>query len=62
MIYHFIYTDGATIAQNAQATYDNLRKAGLDPATTWIAADLEEDTWIKNGKRCTKTSCTKYLK
>lgn len=62
MIYHFIYTDGATIAQNAQATYDNLKKAGLDSATTWIAADLEEDTWIKNGERCTKASCTKYLK
>ena len=51
MAYHFIYTDGATPKQNAQSSYDNLKKAGLDPTKTWIAADLEYDTWTKNGEK-----------
>ena len=60
MTYHFIYTDGATIEENAVSTFNNLVKAGLDPVTTWIAADLEYDTWKKNGQKCTKERCTKY--
>ena len=48
MAYHFIYTNGATTKQNAKATYNNLKMAGLDPTKTWIAADLEYDTWKKN--------------
>lgn len=60
MTYHFIYTDGATIEENAVSTFNNLIKAGLDPITTWIAADLEYDTWKKNGQKCTKERCTKY--
>ena len=62
MVYHFIYTNGATIKQNAESTYNNLKKAGLDPTKTWIAADLEYDTWAKNGETCTKAKCTKYTK
>lgn len=62
MVYHFIYTDGATPKQNAQSTYDNIKKAGLDPSKTWIAADLEYDTWKKNGQKCTKAKCTQYTK
>lgn len=62
MAYHFIYTDGATPKQNAQSSYDNLKKAGLDPTQTWIAADLEYDTWTKNGEKCTKEKCTQYTK
>lgn len=62
MVYHFIYTDGATPEQNAQSTYDNIKKAGLDPAKTWIAADLEYDTWKKNKEKCTKAKCTQYTK
>lgn len=59
-VYHFIYTDGATIQQNAQSTMDNIKKAGLDPSTTMVFADLEYDTWEKNGERCTKERCSKY--
>ncbi len=62
MAYHFIYTDGATPKQNAQSSYDNLKKAGLNPTKTWIAADLEYDTWTKNGEKCTKAKCTQYTK
>jgi len=62
MVYHFIYTDGATPKQNAQSTVSNMKKAGLDIATTWISADLEYDTWKKNGEKCTKAKCTKYTK
>lgn len=62
MAYHFIYTDGATPKQNAQSSYDNLKKAGLDPTKTWIAADLEYDTWTKNGEKCTRAKCTQYTK
>lgn len=62
MTYHFIYTDGATPQENAQSTYNNLKKAGLDPANTWIAADLEYDTWKKNKEKCTRERCTKYTK
>ena len=61
-VYHFIYTDGATIAENAQSTLANLKRAGLDPTNTWIFADLEDDTWEKNGEKCTKALCTKYIK
>lgn len=62
MAYHFIYTDGATPKQNAQSSYNNLKAAGLDPTKTWIAADLEYDTWTKNGEKCTKEKCTQYTK
>ena len=40
MAYHVIYTDGATPKQNAQSSYNNIKKAGLDPTKIWIAADL----------------------
>lgn len=62
MIYHFIYTDNATIQQNAWSTYINLKKANLDPSKVWIASDLEYDTWDKNGEKCTKEKCTLYTK
>lgn len=61
-VYHFIYVDGATIAENAESTIRNLQSAGLDPSDTWIFADLEEDTWTKCGETCTKSRCTKYVK
>lgn len=60
MIYHFIYTDGATIKENASSTVSNMKKAGLNPATTYVWVDLEYDTWKKNGQKCTKTLCSKY--
>lgn len=60
--YHFIYTDGATIAQNAQSTVDNIKKAGLDPTDTMIFSDLEYDTWEKNGETCTMERCSRYTK
>lgn len=62
MAYHFIYTDGATPSENAQATFDHIKEAGLDPTKIWIAADLEYDTWTRNGEKCTKEKCTKYTK
>ena len=61
-VYHFIYTDGATIAENAESTVKNLKQAGLDIATTWIFSDLEYNTWEKNGETCTKAKCTEYTK
>ena len=61
MVYHFIYTDGATIAENAAATVKNMLAAGLDTATTWVWVDLEYDTWKKNGEPCTKDKCSKYI-
>ena len=61
-VYHFIYTDGATIAQNAQSTVDNIKKAGLDPTEIMIFADLEYDTWEKNGETCTMERCSRYTK
>ena len=60
MVYHFIYTDGATIKENAKSTVDNMKKAGLDVANTWVWADLEYDTWKKNGESCTRERCSSY--
>ena len=62
MVYHFIYTDEASIKENAQSTVNNIRKAGLVPASTMIFADLEYDTWTKNGETCTKERCSQYTK
>lgn len=62
MTYHFIYTDGATPKQNAKSAYNNLKSAGLDPTQTWMAADLEYDTWKRNGEKCTRAKCTQYTK
>lgn len=59
-VYHFVYTDGATTVENAQATVANMKKAGLDVANTWVFADLEYDTWKKNGETCTKEKCSLY--
>ena len=59
-VYHFIYTDGATTVENAQATVANMKKAGLDVASTYVFADLEYDTWTKNGEKCTKDKCSLY--
>lgn len=61
-VYHFIYVDGATPEQNAIACVNNLKAAGIDPATIWIFADLEYDTWTKAGVKATKELCTKYTK
>lgn len=62
MVYHFIYTDGASIKENAESTVNNIRKAGLVPASTMIFSDLEYDTWTKNGEACTKERCSQYTK
>lgn len=62
MVYHFIYTDGASIKENAESTVNNIRKAGLVPASTMIFSDLEYDTWTKNGETCTKERCSQYTK
>ena len=59
-VYHFIYTDGATTVENAQSTVENMKKAGLDVAHTWVFADLEYDTWKKNGETCTREKCSLY--
>ena len=61
-VYHFIYVDGATIVENANACIANMKTAGLDPANTWIFADLEYDTWTKAGVKVTKALCTQYTK
>lgn len=61
-VYHFIYTDGATPTEGAQSTIANLKKAGFDPVDTWIFADIEEDTWLKNKQKCTLELCTAYVK
>ena len=60
MVYHFIYTDGATPKQNAESTVANMKKAGLDPTNTWVWCDLEYDTWVKNRETCTREKCSKY--
>lgn len=60
-VYHFIYTDGATIRENAESTYQDVLGAGLDPKETWIFADLEDDTFIKNGLEPTRARCTNIL-
>lgn len=60
-VYHFIYTDGASITENAESTVANIRKAGLDPTSIWIFADLEEDTWTKNGMAVTRARCSDFL-
>lgn len=62
MVYHFIYTDGASIKENAQSTVNNIKAAGLVPASTMIFSDLEYDTWTKNGEACTKERCSQYTK
>ena len=61
-VYHFIYVDGATITENANACIANMKAAGLDPTDTWIFADIEYDTWIKAGVKVTKALCTQYTK
>lgn len=61
-VYHFIYIDGATPKQNAEACMANMRAAGLDPTNTWIFSDLEYDTWTKAGVKVTKALCTQYTK
>lgn len=61
-VYHFIYVDGATIAENANTCIANMKAAGLDPTNTWIFADLEYDTWTKAGVKVTKALCTRYTK
>ena len=61
-VYHFIYVDGATIAENANTCIANMKAAGLDPTNTWIFADLEYDTWTKAGVKVTKALCTQYTK
>ena len=61
-VYHFIYVDGATITENANACIANMKAAGLDPTDTWIFADLEYDTWTKAGVKVTKALCTQYTK
>ena len=61
-VYHFIYIDGATPKQNAEACMANMKAAGLDPINTWIFADLEYDTWTKAGIKATKALCTQYTK
>lgn len=59
-VYHFIYVDGATPKQNAEACMANMKAAGLDPTNTWIFSDLEYDTWTKAGIKVTKALCTQY--
>ena len=61
-VYHFIYVDGTTIVENANACIANIKAAGLNPANTWIFADLEYDTWTKAGIKVTKALCTRYTK
>lgn len=59
-VYHFIYVDGATPKQNAEACIANMKAADLDPTNTWIFSDLEYDTWTKAGIKVTKALCTQY--
>lgn len=59
-VYHFIYVDGATPKQNAEACIANMKAAGLDPTNIWIFSDLEYDTWTKAGIKATKALCTQY--
>lgn len=59
-VYHFIYVDGATPKQNAEACIANMKAAGLDPASIWIFSDLEYDTWTKADIKVTKALCTQY--
>lgn len=59
-VYHFIYIDGATPKQNAEACMANMKAAGLDPTNTWVFSDLEYDTWTKAGIKVTKALCTQY--
>jgi lysozyme len=61
-VYHFIYIDGATPKQNAEACMANMKAVGLDPTNTWIFSDLEYDTWTKAGVKVTKALCTQYTK
>ena len=64
-VYHFIYIDGATPKQNAEACIANMKAAGLDPTNTWIFSDLEYDTWTKAGvtvqKHCVLSTRKSFL-
>lgn len=60
MVYHFIYTDNCTTIENAKATVQNMKAAGLDVSKVWIFADLEYDTWKKNKETCTREKCSLY--
>lgn len=61
-VYHFIYFDSATPAQNADACVANMKKAGLDIKKHWVFADLEYDAWTSAGIKASKTLCTRYTK
>jgi len=61
-VYHFIYWDGATIAENAASMITNVQSAGLDPTKIWLFADLEYDSWTKAGEAVTKAKCSQYTK
>jgi len=60
IVYHFIYTDNATIEGNAKSTVLNMQKANLNISKTFVFADLEYDTWTKNKMICTKNKCSLY--
>ena len=60
--YHFIYWNGASIAENAASFIANVRAAGLDPTNIWMYADLEYDSWKQAGESANKSKCTSYTK
>ena len=61
-IYHFIYVNGLTAAQNAQRCLANARSVGLDPKAIWLFCDIEYDTFDRLGRKANKPECTKYVK
>lgn len=60
-IYWFLYWNGATIKENAEATAKYLNATKL-PKTTRVWVDLEYDSWTKAGETATKKRCSDIMR
>lgn len=60
-VYWFLYWNGATIKENAQATAKYLDATKL-PKTTRVWCDLEYDSWTKAGETATKKRCSDIMR
>ena len=61
-VYHFVYINSTTARQNALRHIQNVKSAGLDPATTWMYCDVEYDTFTQLKRPATRSECTRIVK